>query len=188
MKLSLTHRITCVIVALGFTAAGCSEPDGETDVASEPTQTSGVLVDVPDDDYPVFEGDFLEYFYALAECLERAGWSAAMVDPDEPSLRLPTVPAEQEEALVQAREDCELEIGVPRVEPPTESEIRAFYRALLETKACLETEGYDISEPPSEDAFVESYDTGPWSPYLDIPDVSETEWERLNRECPQPGD
>lgn len=190
----LARRIVLVVAVLGLAAGGCGQPQDSRDNAQPKGSTAtprqgnqGGVVELPDEDYPTFDGGFVEYFYALDACLERAGFSAE-VDPDEPSLEVSDPGPGQHGALTQAEEACEQEIGVPQVEPPNEPEIRAFYRALLESKRCLEDLGYEISDPPSEDAFVESYTTGPWHPYSDVPDVSEAEWERLNRECPQPGD
>lgn len=190
----LARRIALVVGILGLAAAGCSQPQDSRDVdqprndATAPqVDNSDGTVELPDEDYPTFEGDYIEYFYAFAACLERAGFSAE-VDPSEPSLEVGYVAEDQVEAYKAADEACLREIGEPQPpDPPSEAEIRAFYDELLETKGCLEDLGYEISEPPSEDAFVESYLTGPWHPYSDVGDVSEAEWERLNRECPQPG-
>lgn len=43
--------------------------------------------------------------------------------------------------------------------------------------------GFEVSEPPSEDSFVESWTAsdGPWSPYKDIV----IGWERAIEACPQ---
>lgn len=49
-------------------------------------------------------------------------------------------------------------------------------------EACLEDLGYEIEDPPSLQAFIDSYDTGPWHPYLSLPlDAPHAELERA---CP----
>lgn len=92
----------------------------------------------------------------------------------------------QRSAFEQAEADCDQEIGVP---PPPETlsvrEIRQRYAFLVEARACLTAAGHDLPEPPSEDAFVESWATNPWSPFNDLPFMSTEAWTQLTEECPQ---
>lgn len=64
--------------------------------------------------------------------------------------------------------------------------MRDRYQYLLQVRQCLMELGYTISEPPSVDAFIESWATGPWSPYSDVVDVANREqWAEANEKCPQ---
>lgn len=86
-------------------------------------------------------------------------------------------------------EACKAELTEQGVWPPAPVVDRAFlegfYTDLVETKTCLEDEGYAISEPPSLDAFVES-EGRTWHPYGDLPPLGPEELDRLLGVCPQP--
>lgn len=100
-----------------------------------------------------------------------------------------TVHDDQRPAYEQALADCSTEVDtqLPPAEVFSDEE---FYWATVRAGQCLEGLGYEISSPPSEDAFVESLRgiEPPWSPYLDLPlTMSMEEWRRVNEACPQPG-
>lgn len=140
----------------------------------------------PEAIFPVYTGPPDEYFHRQADCLRAAGWDA-QVNAAGDGLSVASLPQEQRPAFMQALTECKERIGLPPpAEPLGDSEIRATYRYWLEMRECLMDLGYTISEPPSQDAFVESWSTGPWSPYNDVVDqASEGDWEELNRKCPQ---
>jgi hypothetical protein len=62
-----------------------------------------------------------------------------------------------------------------------------FYELLVETWGCLRGEGYKLLDPPSLDAWLESWDNGPWDPYgLLLQHIdSKQEWDHINDVCPQ---
>lgn len=126
------------------------------------------------------------YFVALAACLREAGWDAVL-DPSGQGVSVDSVTGEQRPAFMRARAACTESVGEPpTVAPLTEAEIRDRYAYLLAARDCLLALGYPVSEPPSEDVFVDSWSTGPWSPYADIVDaLTPDEWDEANRECPQ---
>jgi len=86
------------------------------------------------------------------------------------------------EALLEACEHEAIEVGVLEPEP---TDPEAFYRELyafyLTVKECLEGEGYQVPEPPSLEAFVESAGSV-WYPY-DLVPVSRQEKLKETR-CP----
>ena len=96
------------------------------------------------------------------------------------------IPAGQEVEATAADEVCSAQaaalLGPPRV--PTEEELMDRYAFLLEMKACLEGEGYDVGEPPSRDSFLDAAGAN-WYPYAEITPANEAEWIRLNERCPQ---
>ncbi len=96
------------------------------------------------------------------------------------------IPAGQEAGATAADEVCSAKasavLGPPRV--PTAEELLDRYEFLLEMKTCLEAEGYDISEPPSRDSFVDATGAN-WYPFAEIAPTDEAEWSRLNERCPQ---
>ncbi len=96
-------------------------------------------------------------------------------------------PNDQEEAATAARQAC-LE-SFPDYDPeppvPTEADLRALLSALIETKSCLEAQGFEVSDPPTADAFVQN--PGMWHPYMSLPEFMPMETRnKLNEICPQP--
>lgn len=150
--------------------AGCRAPDSSP--ATSPTPAASAMGDT--------------WIAAMAGCLRDAGWDVA-VGPAGDSYHANNLSGEQRPAYIEAEAACEAEVGPPpEVEPLSQAEIREHYRFLLDARECLIGLGYSISEPPSEDAFVESWTTGPWSPFNDVVEVVTTEeWERINDACPQ---
>ena len=72
--------------------------------------------------------------------------------------------------------------------PPTEAELAYLYDYFaLVLNPCLQAEGYEVTEPPSRQVFLDTYGTADmWSPYRWVkPDGGQDEWERINRACPQ---
>ncbi|RZS56129.1 hypothetical protein EV141_1581 [Microcella putealis] len=59
--------------------------------------------------------------------------------------------------------------------------LRAGYAAAVATHACIEAQGVTLSDPPSEQFFIES--GGGWTPYLELDDEL---IETLLPLCPQP--
>lgn len=84
-------------------------------------------------------------------------------------------------------EACLAGLNLPPFEPLTHEQISEFYAKLLELKTCLEVEGFAIDDPPSADAFAESYYSGDvWHPYESVPFMSMEDWNELSVTCPQP--
>lgn len=132
----------------------------------------------------MFEGPREEYLPRLADCLRGAGWNVQL-DADG-GMSLQSLTAEQRPAFIAAKDACEQQIGtLPPPEPLSEQQIRNQYAYLLEVRQCLQKLGYTISEPPTVDAFTDSWATGPWSPYDDLEHVSQQQWTEANQKCPQ---
>lgn len=160
----------------GVLLSGCATD--RPSVSSTPTL-------MPAASTPVYAGPPDEYFPRLAACLREAGWDV-VVDPAG-GMRLDSLTVEQRPAFQAAKAACQQDIGLPPPPRPlSESEIRDRYQYLLQARQCLMELGYTISEPPSVDAFIESWATGPWSPYSDVVDVANREQlAEANEKCPQ---
>jgi hypothetical protein len=128
-----------------------------------------------------------EYIAAVASCLRDAGWN---VKTDGVGGFSADITAEQRPAFLAARESCGAALGEPPpLAPASEAEIRARYAYLLEARDCLIDLGYTIGEPPTLELFLESYTSGPWSPFNDLAPTSQAEWDQVNQACPQiPGE
>ncbi|WP_338747859.1 hypothetical protein [Janibacter alittae] len=58
----------------------------------------------------------------------------------------------------------------------------------MKMRGCLSEHGYETSEPPSKEQFVNTALSGrpPWNPYMDVPaDLRQEEWDSLIADCPQ---
>jgi len=164
------HAIAVLtLIAVGSLAACGTDADPET---------------APDSPLTRWEADMERYLLAQAACLEEAGW-VVQVDLAGRSLEIPDLPRDQQSVFADVKAGCDLELGEPPPPPsPDEAFIRDFYDQLVASKQCLEEAGYPVSDPPSFDAFRESWTSGPWSPYLDL---AGTDWEDAIDACPQPG-
>lgn len=63
----------------------------------------------------------------------------------------------------------------------------------VETRNCLIKQGYEISEPPSEQAWLEQINAGAdgvWLPYWEVLNtgITKTEEAALKEICPDPAD
>lgn len=122
---------------------------------------------------------------ALVACMNTQGWVLELDGPT--AIRMPDIPSEQAERMEADFDACTVGPRIPPPELPNEAEIGRIYDDLLLTKACLETLGYSIEEPPTRETFTDQYATGPWHPYLSLPpSLSPGELKAVEAKCPQP--
>lgn len=126
----------------------------------------------------------------LAVCLQKEGWDATVgLDPTGYFVDYDAPPG-QDLALESDASECKRKTGF--AEPPSpmsRKELEALYVKQLETRSCLQAEGYRIVTPPPKEAFVE--EGGAWLAYGSLdPNKDKSgdpaEWARINKECPQP--
>lgn len=121
------------------------------------------------------------YLPRLAECLRAKGIDAELQPDGGMSYDYGTV--DRKPVFDAAMAACEEEIGpAPTPRQLTQAEISERYAYLLEMRECLIGLGYTVSDPPSERVFIATWDTGPWSPYLDVPPGA---FEEADAKCPQ---
>ncbi len=177
----VAYGTTSVLLAVAIVACGSSTlPPSAADISNPSAGAPS-----PSTAAPLYTGPPDEYFPRLAACLQAAGFVAEVVEGGQ-ALQYSYGSEAQRPAFEQAKAECDQEIGVPP--PPSmlsEAEIRERYAFLVEARACLIAAGHDLPEPPSEDAFVESWATHPWSPFNDLPSMSTEAWASLIEECPQ---
>ncbi|GGL39228.1 hypothetical protein GCM10012283_22150 [Phycicoccus endophyticus] len=119
-----------------------------------------------------------------------AGWTGVSIAATGDGIAVDSLPTNQRSSFQNAVRECESKAGPqPNAKPLTEERVKSQYVALVKSKACLERLGYSISDPPSEEKFVDDYLGGrePWSPFNDVADLSASKWDEVNRTCPQPG-
>ncbi|WP_160158445.1 hypothetical protein [Cellulomonas sp. SLBN-39] len=107
-------------------------------------------------------------------------------------LDMEEVPAEQQSAFQADFDECLARNPLEIVKSRESAE--AFYDALVATSDCVAALGYDVDEPPSREASVESMLSGSiidplWSPYGALftgTGIARDELERVYSECPEP--
>ncbi len=126
----------------------------------------------------------LEIHEALAACLREAGFQATATADDYATV----VMGDQREALREAEARCEETLiadGVisPQQEFTTEAKIRNYEWDLASLR-CLRELGYELSDPPSLDVYLDQ--DIPWSPFLEVTErYGLGILDGLERRCPQ---
>ena len=121
----------------------------------------------------------------IAQCMNDAGYDN--VNSVDGGLEVRDVPEAQRSAMALAQFICEAQYPTdPKFNVPlNESQLSYLFDYLKnEQKPCLEEAGYTISDPPSEQKFIESYyNTGGWSPYSELPTGNTI--NEMESSCPQ---
>lgn len=126
-------------------------------------------------------------------CMQERGWTNLTLAPDGGVSG--NVPPEQEDKYADDEAACSEATGAQYPVPPmTERAIRERYGYEVQTRECLVAAGYQISEPPSEDAWVAAFLSsadGLWLPYYEVytqQPVGQAEESSLRERCPDPAD
>lgn len=138
-------------------------------------------------------GDFsgLEYFEVdsyltvalVVQCMHDHGFPVNLIPPGD-GYGFGSIPPEQNQLAQVYDEACWAGLNLPSyqdLDPVQRGEIYEYYLTLRD---CLIAEGYDVAEPPSQEYFVENYNTDPWSPYESVGYVGPS-WESIQIRCPQ---
>lgn len=174
------------------TQAGSTTTATEGEATTTATQAQSTTTTIPAETTTTSSAPFVqpepgEGASAFLACVEAHGFTAEM-QPDG-SVLVQSAP-EQFEVFQDVMDECRLEsLGLTgTVPPPTAEQVEQFYEGLIALSVCLEGQGYDISEPPSLDAFIDG-GVGSWDPIgevLAIHDLSPARLNQLNAICPQP--
>jgi len=193
-RVSIRHEMAMGVVALGLAllVMGCSPAGPHTSPPAEPSlgasslpgasQPSSPTATIPSG--PPFSGTAEEWLAHLYDCIRQEGWTVSRLPDGGYQV---AVPPGQQDAFRRARDSCATALGpAPSAPVLSQTEIRARYTYLVSMRDCLIGLGYTISEPPSIDEFVDTWATGPWSPYNDLANqTGPSGWEEANRTCPQ---
>ena len=127
-----------------------------------------------------------EWASTLSNCMNRAGFDTRVQGG---GVAYSSLPKEQQETYALAFYVCSVEYPIDPVDsaPLSTAEMRFLYSYLTGPLTnCLKEHGASVSSPPSEQTFADSYSsTGGWTPYSGVTDVSQAEWAKLNKACPQ---
>lgn len=120
------------------------------------------------------------------ECMIDLGWNVTLADDGSITANQDTVAKEQldvyNEAIGGCFADAEARYALE------DSDLPGLYKAELATQECLAENGVAVTDPPTEQTFVDSFRANPWMAYSDIDTttIEASEWKRLNDNCPQP--
>ena len=108
------------------------------------------------------------YVATMMRCLADAGWE---VRPSGRSYEA-TFPNDQADQFMEDARQCQRDKGYPtdedEVPPVSPEKARELYAALVDVTPCVREQGYTVSQPPSEAAFVEALIQMPipvWHPF-----------------------
>lgn len=137
----------------------------------------------------------------LQSCMDDEGWNVTI---DDRGGIVDMIPRDQMDAISAALDECYdtagYDVSASAIKTLTRDDYISWYQANLDTRDCLVAQGYDISEPPSQDAWVDkmladterSSTTGDvshvpsWDPYDDtFYSQPEAERNRLTKLCPE---
>ncbi|UOE42831.1 hypothetical protein [Agromyces larvae] len=103
---------------------------------------------------------------------------------DDGTLSFPPVPSAQKESFDSALASCGDDN--PYV-PLNESQIREMYQLELANKACIEELGYTVGDAPSEQNYIDTYDTAKWwFAIASVQGTSGSQIEEIVQACPPP--
>jgi hypothetical protein len=189
-------------LALAVTLAGCAAareepaptqaPDGSFRKQQVDSRWNAITAQFPDAARPgaevVREIEPNEWATTIADCVSQAGFPATPL-PDG-GVSYAEIPSEQLEARTIADFVCFVQYPVAEkyLKPFNEDQLRSLYTYwTTELPVCLETFELDVGVPPSEQVFLETYDTpSTWNPYaVALASVSEDTYNSVVVTCPQ---
>lgn len=185
----LARLAALTLIAVAPLTAGCTGEQTGADLEALPSSPPASTSPSPQEESrSIFDGTQREWLYAYAGCMEDGGF-AVKVNEEQGNFDSVDLPPEQYDAWNSHMEKCGQKVGDPKIDELTDAQVRDHFDDYLATANCLEELGYEISEPPSRESWVKSWDTAlNWMPHGEVSDVIDdpSEWERVNQECPQP--
>ena len=82
---------------------------------------------------------------------------------------------------------CYAGLMLPEYADPPDEYLEQHYDYLLEVKACMETHGWPVSQPPTREEYVANYPGEAWHPYdlIAAPGVETPTLSAVDAACPQ---
>ncbi|RFA15090.1 hypothetical protein B7R22_07090 [Subtercola boreus] len=127
---------------------------------------------------------------ALYRCITESGWEVTLTDDGGIDASSDTIPAEQYDRYLADTWACNQTVSARF--PVDDRQKRLLYDAELRERDCLAAQGYAVADAPSLQAFLDGYESEPWSAMASsgVADRSQTmsdaEWQAINHACPQP--
>ena len=205
--LRLAHTIVAGL-ALVLTSASLSACSSANTSPSDPTYSSSDLqaraeylknlaeqagiADPPQVDLIRFVSA-QEWAEVHIDCMTSAGFPVSLL-PDGEGIDTSGIPEAQRfngGPFQLARYECEAKYSIdPGASAQlSDDQLGVLYDWYVDVSApCLESQGVDVIQPPSKQAFIETYFTDQgWYPYaaIDALTMPDDEWTKLNAVCPQ---
>jgi hypothetical protein len=128
-----------------------------------------------------------EWSAVTAKCMQDEGWSDTKAMSD--GVEYGGIPESQVGAFYLSQYTCSAKYPLdPKYNVPlTDERLGALYDYFAdELQPCLEAEGYETPPAPSRETFIESYaETGGWNLYETVAAGGQSEWNAINKKCPQ---
>ncbi|MCD1570799.1 hypothetical protein [Agromyces mediolanus] len=187
--------VAAVIASTAVLLAACSGQASPPDERSDPSSAAdyGYLSEV--DSEGLLGGRTVSQVLsqAMYDCMVDAGWvNLTVADDGSMSGEVPAAQSEQYDTdFAECQAQVDRNYPIPEM---TDSAIRERYAREVEARDCLIAQGYSVSEPPSEQVWVETFTSDPaslWLPYFEVftqAQLSASEEKQLKRACPDPGD
>ena len=185
-----------MVAAFGaITMSGCSaSPDARADVS--PVQSPLLAMDpalVEEVQAGVERHEQL--FRDVTACMEADGWS--VVDLGNQTFTIEGISPEQQTLANETYRQCSESTGWSRSTAIDSSSLARLYEYELKTLDCLESIGWEVTEAPPFEVYMERFNTSnAWSAYTEISEqMTEAEvegnedlpgWDEVNAMCPQP--
>lgn len=151
-------RMLAVVLLMGL-LAGCTP--------SAPDEAKGVESLFSDDDVAA----------SRASCLRDKGWDVELND-GVISVELPEA---QRDRYLADSDECLRAAGVDPDAGLTDEQYRITFDWYSEIAECLDENGWSTPEKPSFEVFRSTYDTTPWIPWQDVPDLDR---QKASSACP----
>lgn len=178
------------VLAVGACGSVSTAPAGDVETRaasqSDPLESfSSAELSEATDRLAALDEDMDAWLAGVVRCMHEKGWGD--VDAMSGGYSFDGVPRAQQGALNDDLTACETDAGpAPNEEPLSRAEVAVIYERWVDAKTCLEGLGYEISEPPSRNVFIEDYlhsSGGPWSPFADLP--ASADLGAVKQTCPE---
>lgn len=158
-------------------------------------QWERVLGESPDAVRPVVEivrfVDIDDWSPTMEGCMHDSGWPDVRATSDG-GLQSGLVQDGQAGAHRLAMYTCNAKypLDAKYSAPLTDERLGELYDYFAdELQPCLEAEGYDTSDAPSRETFIDTYAVnGGWNLYENVAAGGSTGWDAINKKCPQAPD
>lgn len=158
-----------LLSVLGLTGCSAPTPPGPT----HPDRPAS---------YVEYDSLFADWAPRYVECARKYGADAELL----PSGSIANAYADGREVKEGLDAACMAEVGSPPDVPAaTKAFFMGMYELFIEQADCLRKNGYAISDPPSREHWVETYDGASWDPLMEVNDAGR-DVQTADKLCPQP--
>jgi hypothetical protein len=130
-----------------------------------------------------FEIDWLFVTELVIRCMNDHGIPATLT-PDGAGISAANIPPGQNQIGFETMNACREGLSLPPHEEANPDQLAEVYQYNLALMECLEAEGFDVSEPPSLEVYIDTYLIDPWYAYENVNTLG-PEGTAVEAMCPQ---